>query len=124
MYRYFNPNPLNSDRVGDCTVRALSKILKVSWDEAFDMLADMAKKMGVMPSDKNAFSAVLRMNGFYRENIPNVCPDCYTFRDFALDNPVGKYVLCSENHVVAIVNGTYFDVWDSGDEPVLYFWTR
>ena len=44
MYRYFNPNPLDSDRVGDCTVRALSKILKVSWDEAFDMLADMAKK--------------------------------------------------------------------------------
>lgn len=122
-YRYFNSNPLQNI-TEDCTVRTLSKVLNISWDEAFDMLSDMAKKMCVMPSDKNAFSAVLRMNGFYRQNLPNICPECFTIRDFARENPVGKYVLCTGNHVVAVVNGDYFDIWNSGDEIVLWFWTR
>lgn len=39
MYMYFNNNPLGRRTVGDCSVRAVSKVLGVSWDEAHDMLA-------------------------------------------------------------------------------------
>lgn len=42
MYMYFNNNPLGRRTVGDCSVRAISKALGVSWDEAHDMLADMS----------------------------------------------------------------------------------
>ena len=122
-YKYYNSNPVGN-RTEDCAVRTLSKILNISWDDAFDMLADAARNMGVMPSNKDSLSAVLRMNGFYRENLPNFCPECYTVRDFARNNPVGKYVLCSENHVVPCIHGDYYDVWDSGDEIVLWFWTK
>lgn len=124
MYQYFMNNPLGRKTVGDCSVRAISKALGVSWDEAHDMLSDMSKNMGTIMNDNDVISAVLRMHGFYRENLPNFCPDCYTVRDFAEDSPVGTYVLCSGNHVVTVINGTYFDSFDSGDEVPLWFWTR
>ena len=122
-YKYYNSNPVKN-RTEDCAVRALTKIFGISWDEAFDMLAKVAKGMGVMPSDKNALSAVLRMNGFYRENLPHFCRDCYTVRDFAKDNPIGEYVLCTDNHVVPVIDGVYYDLWDSGDDIPVWYWTR
>lgn len=124
MYVHFNNNPLGRNTVVDCSVRAVSKALGVSWDEAHDMLSHMSKQMGTIMNDNDVISAVLRMNDFYRENLPNFCPDCYTVRDFADDNPVGLYVLCTGNHVVTVINGTYFDSFDSGDEVPLWFWTR
>ena len=122
-YRFYNAIPLKI-RTEDCTVRTLSKILNISWDSAFDILSKMAKSMGVMPSDKNVFSAVMRMNGFYRENLPNFLQEDYSVKDFSEDNPNGRYVLCTDNHVVPVINGTYFDTYDSGDEYVMWFWTK
>ena len=31
MYQFYNANP-NAARVGDCTIRAISKVLNQSWD--------------------------------------------------------------------------------------------
>lgn len=121
-YKYFNNNP-NLNITEDCAVRAISKVLNISWDDAFDLLTRVAKNMGVMPSSKDATAAVLRMNGFYRETFPD-CYKCYTVRDFAERNPVGKYVLDTGSHVVAVVDGDWYDMWDSHDETVYFFWTR
>lgn len=122
MYKYFNNNPLARRTVGDCSVRAVSKALGVSWDEAHDMLADMSKQMGTIMNDNDVISAVLRMNGFYRESLPDFCPNCYTVRQFARDNPTGKYILGTGTHVVVVINGNWYDSWDSGDEIPQYYW--
>lgn len=124
MYKYFNNNPLGRRTVGDCSVRAVSKALGISWDEAHDMLADMSKQMGTIMNDNDVISAVLRMNGFYRENLPCTTRDCYTVREFARDFPVGTYVLGTGSHVVAVIDGNYYDSWQSGDESIMYFWTK
>lgn len=124
MYKYYNPNPVGRTSVGDCSVRAISKALNISWDEAFDLLADAAKQMGDVMSANSVIAAVLRMHGFYRENLPDFCPNCYTIKKFARDNPVGVYVVGTGDHVCCIKNSTYFDSWDSGDEVVQYFWTK
>lgn len=124
MYVFFNNNPLGRKTVGDCSVRAVSKALDISWDEAHDLLADMSKKMGTIMNDNDVISAVLRMHGFYKENLPWTCRDCYTIRDFARDNPIGTYVVGTGSHVVCVKDGNYFDSWPSGDESVLYFWMR
>ena len=123
MYVYYNPNPVAA-RVGDCAVRAISKVLNISWEDAYAKLAVNAFRMGDMPSSNAVIASVLRMNGFYRENLPNFCPDCYTVADFARNNPVGTYVLGTGQHVVAIVDGDWFDSWDSRDEVPQYFWTK
>jgi hypothetical protein len=123
MYRYYNPNPVGSNKVGDCAVRAVAKALGITWEDAFAKLAAAAYRMGDMPNSNAVISAVLRANGFYRENLPD-CPNCMTIRDFAFHNPVGTYVVGTGSHVVTIINGDYYDSWDSSDENVMYFWTR
>ena len=124
MYVFFNNNPLGRKTVGDCSVRAVSKALDSSWDEAHDLLADMSKKMGTIMNDNDVISAVLRMHGFYKENFPWTCRDCYTVREFARDNPIGTYVVGTGSHVVTVIDGNYYDSWPSGDESVLYFWVK
>ena len=64
IYRYYNPNPRGRS-VGDCTVRAVSAALGVSWDAAFRGIARQARSMADMPSavalwDKSAPSVYLK----------------------------------------------------------------
>lgn len=122
MFKYYNPNPVTA-RVGDCSVRAVAKALNVDWEKAYAMIVKNGFLMGDVPSSNNVWGAVLRQHGFHREVIPNTCPDCYTVKQFCLGNPIGTYVLGTHNHVVTVVNGDWFDTWDSGDEIPQYFWT-
>lgn len=123
MYKYFNPNPVGRS-VGDCTVRALAKALDISWEEAYTKLATNGFKMGDMPSSDSVLGSILRQNGFYREGLPNLCPDCYTAEDFCYDNPIGVYVLGFGGHVATVVDGCLYDSWDSLQEIPQYFWSR
>lgn len=124
FFRYYNSNPSGRTSVGDCTVRALSKALDVSWESAYAMLVKNGYQMSDMPSSNAVIGSVLRQHGFYRENLPPTCPDCYTVNSFCRDNPHGTYVVGTQNHVVCVKDGHYFDTWKSGDETVLYFWTK
>lgn len=121
-YKYFMNNPCGA-KVGDCAVRAISKVLNISWEDAYSKLAINGFKMCDMPSSNTVIASVLRQNGFYRENLPDFGNSGYTVREFAEDNPIGTYVLGLGNHVVAVIDGDYWDSWDSGSENILYFWT-
>ena len=123
MFRYYNPNPVAA-KVGDCSVRAVSKALNIDWEKAYAMIVANGFQMGDVPSSNNVWGSVLRQHGFFREVIPNTCPDCYTIKQFCRDNPVGTYVIGTNNHVVTVVDGDWYDTWDSGDEIPVYFWTR
>lgn len=122
-YVEFNPNPVGR-KVGDCTVRAISKALDMGWEAAFIALTINALQMGDMPSSDAVSGSLLRQYGYYREAVPDTCPACYTVRDFCADHPEGKYVLYCGGHVVAADSGNYFDSWDSGSEVVQYAWYR
>ena len=123
MYREYNPNPTGR-RVGDCAVRAISVALGVDWETAFLILARNAYAMGDMPSADSVWGATLRQNGFYREAIPNTCPDCYTAEAFCNDHPRGTFVLGFGGHVATVVDGDLFDSWDSSNEIPQFFWFR
>ena len=119
----FNPNPAGR-RVGDCSVRAIAAALGLTWDEAFDEIAQAAKWMADMPSSDAVWGAVLRKNGFYRSAIPNACPMCYTAGDFAKAHPHGIYVLGFGGHVATVVDGVIYDAWDSTGEVPQYCWYK
>jgi hypothetical protein len=123
MYREYNPNPAGR-RVGDCSVRAVSKALETDWETAYSLIAANGFAMGDMPSADSVWGAVLRQNGFYREAIPNTCPDCYTAKDFCRDHPTGTFVLGFGGHVATVVDGTIYDSWNSENEIPQYFWFR
>lgn len=90
-YKYFMNNPVGA-RVGDCAVRAISKALGISWEDAYTKLVVAGFQMADMPSSNNVIASVLRQNGFYKESLPD-CNGCYTIRDFAKDNPIGTFVV-------------------------------
>lgn len=121
MWIKYNPNPI-SNNVEDCSVRAVSVALDISWDDAFDLIAKNAKQMGVMMHNNNAWGSVLRQHGFNRAVIPNTCPDCYTAEDFAREHPNGIYVLGFGTHTAAVVDGNLIDTWDSSLESPFYYW--
>lgn len=123
MWKYYNPNPAGR-MVGDCSVRAISAALDVSWDEAFDLLALNSKEMCDMPSSDAVIGSVLRQHGFVRSIIPSSCPDCYTVGEFADNFDRGIYVLGTGNHVVCVRNGVVMDSWDSQRELPIFMWRR
>lgn len=123
MWIKYNPNPTGR-MVGDCAIRALAKALKIDWEEAYLMACKNGYAMGDMPSSDSVWGAVLRQEGFYRKSIPNTCPNCYTARDFATDNPRGTFVLGFGGHTAAVVNGDIYDAWDSSLEIPQFVWYR
>ena len=122
-YVFYNPNP-TSRRVGDCSVRAVAKALNIDWETAYCLIAANGYMMGDMPSSDAVWGSVLRQAGFYRDIIPNSCPDCYTAADFCEDHPSGTYVLGFGGHVATVVDGSLYDSWDSSNEIPIYVWRK
>lgn len=120
MFKMYNPNPENL-RTDDCTVRAISKILDISWDAAYLSLTYTGFQMKAMSDTNFVWGAFLFSKGFTRKAIPDSCPLCYTIKQFCKDHPKGKYIVAAQDHVVAIENGDYYDTWDSGDEVPVYY---
>ncbi len=117
----FNNNP-HGKNVGDCTIRAASKALNQSWETTYLDLVSFGYDMADMPSSNTVYNAYLRSKGFRRNIIPNTCPDCYTFADFAGEYFRGIYIVCTGTHVACIKDGTLFDSWNSLEEvPIFYY---
>ena len=123
MYVPYNPNPCGLS-TGDCTVRAISKALNISWDDAHDILSEFSKNMCDLPHKDWVWGAVLRANGFHRVIVPDTTPIGYSAADFAEDNPRGTFVLGFGGHCCTIVNGDIYDSWDSSNEKPIYVWFR
>lgn len=123
MFVRYNANP-EQKIVGDCVIRAISRATGTKWDYIYDELCFQGKKMADMPSSNAVWGSYLKDHGFQRINIPNTCPMCYTVRDFVQDNQRGIFVLGTGTHAVAVVDGLYYDTWDSGDEVPMYVFRR
>lgn len=119
----YNPNP-TGDRVGDCTVRALTKALGISWDEAYLLIVAEGFIQKAMPSENEVWGMVFWRHGFRQMTLPGPCPWCYTVREFAEEHPQGTFVLCTGSHVVTLVDGDWYDSWDSGDEVITYCFVK
>ena len=123
MYIYYNPNPAGN-LVGDCVIRAICKATGKTWDETFEGLVTKSHALKDMPSSNYVWAAYLRDLGFHKYIIPDICPVCYTIKEFGLDHPHGTYILGTGTHVVTVEDGDYYDAWDSGNEVPMYYFER
>lgn len=122
-YRYLNVNPTRQN-TGDCVIRAISVLMDQSWAWTYFMVCLQGFLLFEMPSTNNVWETYLYHNGYRRTSIPNTCLDCYTVKDFCRDFPFGKYLLALNGHVVAVIDGDYYDTWDSGNEIPLFYWRK
>lgn len=118
----YNAHPYQDD-IDDCVVRAIATFFDISWDEAYLMIVIQGYKMKLFPNNRNdVWGTLLHEKGCDFYYIQNMCPNCITVERFANDHPHGRYILGTTTHAIAIVNGSYYDTWDSGQEyPVYYF---
>ena len=122
-YVYYNPNPLRLS-VGDCTIRAISRALHMSWQRTYLSIVIQGFLMYDMPSANRLWGEFLKRKGFKKYQLPDTCPDCYTIKDFCCDYPYGTFVVGTGEHVVCVVDGNYYDSWDSGNEIPIYYFKR
>lgn len=123
MWVNYQPNPSGMN-VGDCVIRALSLATGNDWDSTYLDLSMLGFEMKDMPSANHVWGTYLKERGFTRAVIPNTCPSCYSIEDFCMDNPKGLFVLATGSHVVTVLNGNYYDSWDSGNQIPIYVWRK
>ena len=122
-WKEYNPNPLGL-HVGDCTVRAICAVTGESWYVIHRQLCDLSEMMADMPSADRVWGELLRQYGFERKRIINLCPGCYTTEDFASEHPHGVYIIGTHEHVIALIDGEWWDSWDSGKTIPTYYFRR
>ena len=122
-YVRYNPNPAGRN-VGDCVIRAVSKIIGSDWEQAFINMAAEGLQLYDMPSSNGVLGSFLRSLGYRKNLIPDLCPECYTIKDFCRDHPRGTFLVATGDHVVAIVDGNYYDSSDTGSEIITYYYER
>lgn len=124
MYVNFNGNPRNNYYAGDCVVRAISIVTGEDWDKIYTELCAEGFYLGDWGNSNAVWDSYLRSRGFVRYVCPNDCPFCYSLADFANDHPTGTYVVATGTHAVAVVDGDYYDSWDSGHVIPIYYYEK
>lgn len=134
MFIKLNLNPFGID-TGDCVIRALTLALNYNWFMMHDELSFLSRKMADMPSSNRVWKQYLENLGYKEQIAQNTCPDCLTVEKFARQHPKGRYILSTceytkanaivvtGTHAVAVIDGNYYDTWDSGaDVPLSFFY--
>lgn len=122
-YVEFNPNP-DGKITDDCVIRSLSIALDLDWETVYIKLSVFGLMYHDIMNANYVWAKMLEEYGFNRYIIPDNCPNCYTVKQFAKDNPSGIFVLGTGQHVVTVKDGCYYDTFDSGDYVPMYCWKK
>ena len=129
MYKYYQPNRKDlKDKYGDCTIRALSKALGVTWLEAFELTIPYCKEYQCtnifdMPHDLEA--QVMSQLGFKYYGVSNARGSKRpTVASFARSHKTGVYILNVANHEVTVIDGVYYDTWDCGYKSLYGYYEK
>ena len=125
-YKYFQPNKKDlKDKYGDCVIRSFVKTTGKDWLEVFDELMKIARNEQAIPNGKLCYEIFLKENGFKYTGVSNKKGSKRpTVLSFTQGHTEGVYVLIVANHIVASVDGVYYDTWDSGQCSMYGYWEK
>ena len=123
MWIHANPNPCRAEEP-DCVVRAIAIATDRGWYAVHDDLCRMSRRYCTMPSVNWLWEVYLKREGFEKFLLPESCVACVTVREFCRIFPEGTYVIGTGTHAVAVIDGDYYDAWDSGEETPTYFFRK
>ena len=116
MYKYYQPNQ-KCKKACDCVIRALTKACDAKWEDVYTRLCTIGLFMGDVPDAPDVYRKLLADEGFEIHTIKVTKGSKRpTVKSFAKEHKKGTYVLEVANHVVTVVDGDYYDIWDCGDK--------
>ena len=121
MWIKCNINPAKKN-VGDCVVRAVGIATDQSWLDVYDAICLTGRGEFDMPSSDAVWGKYLYDQGFEPFALPRRCPRCMTVKAFCTAFPKGAYIIGTGQHAIAILDGDYYDTWDSGSQLASFFW--
>lgn len=126
LFKYYQPNKKDiKDNYGDCVIRALTKVLNMDWQQVFDLLVPIAKEFQCMPNTPIAYEKLLTNSEFVYTGISNKKGTKRpTVESFAKSHKQGTYILRVAHHIVALVDGIYYDTWNCGSKSLYGYWVK
>lgn len=122
-YIYANLNPRHK-LTNDCVVRAISLATKKSWNSVFwDLTDELYKEKETCMDNNRIWGQYLEKLGYPKYHISDACPMCYTLKQFCEDNPKGVYIVGTGTHVITVIDGDYYDTFNSGSAIPLFYFT-
>ena len=130
-FHYYNANPKNRI-TGDCLIRALSVGMGKPYNEVVMELAKLQCETGY--DSYQLIDRYLKANGWEKQHQPRKWDDTkYTASEFC-EEIVQKddfkkrfqHIIANvgSHHIVAIVKGKVWDIWNSTGERVGNYWTK
>jgi len=121
MWIRCNPNPMGR-QTGDCVVRAIAIATDRSWRQTYRDLCRVGEIECDMPSSNMIWGMHLKKLGGEQFLLPEACPSCITVKAFCERYPEGVYIIGTGDHAVTVIDGNYYDAFDSGMLAPSYFW--
>lgn len=125
-FRFYNANPKNRAG-GDCVIRAICTALNQSWEKTVRELTEVGIKHGYVLNDKKTYEKYLESKGWVKHKQPKKTDGTkFTGKEFCRRiSPDEKYIAhIGGHHIVAIINGKVYDIWDSTDGCIGNYWTE
>lgn len=118
-----NPNP-DGILVDDCVVRAICIAENREWMDVYMDICAQGGTIHDMPSSNYVWGEYLKSRGYSKYLIETECKSCYKLKDFCSDHAEGTYIVGTGYHVVAVIDGDYYDTEDSGNCIPLYYYHK
>lgn len=147
-WKKYNPNP-EQKNTGDCSIRSYCGAFGLTWDAAYDIASKIAKSMSELPDSSHVCDAIITQHfGMHvmEEEVKNEHHEDLvdneenakkkqkkskkkkvakmTINEFAMTHPFGTYIVVSPHHQTAVINGEYWDSWDSGEKKISKVYTK
>jgi len=121
-FNQLNMNP-KGRKTGDCSTRAISYALGITWDEALRLQFEESLKTKYDPSSRQVTERILAKYGFVKMKQPRKLDNTkYVVKEFdkvLSSNARKNRIVCNvANHYVVVDGDHYVDTWDSGYKTV------
>ena len=120
----YNPNPNHNTKANDCTIRAYCAAENLEWDDAYDIACRYGKDLAFMPNDGKAVTKVVEDEFGYVKHKLLKEERGMTVNEFAIKHNKGTYLVMVASHLVAVIDGEYYDSWDSGNKKVRNYFSK
>lgn len=130
-FHYYNANPKNR-MTTDCNVRALCTALEIPYNQVVMELAEVQCRTGYDVASPKGIDEYLKSKGWVKQKQPRKddntkytgkewCEEIQTHRHWYSPQMIANI---GGHHIVAVMFGQVYDVWDSTDKCIGNFWEK